>query len=221
MSIRPRALLLAVLIVAATAAPANPLALSSDQLERLARREIVVLDALPAGAPPAARPGGTARAPGRAAPAPPGAPPAAARWGAPALALVKAAPDTVWGVLVDYPRHSGLYPNVVEATVLEVDAAHALVRYVGVGPFSFGFHVNNYPDAARGRLAWRLDRGRKNGLFRESVGYWQLEPRGGGGLLTYAMAARTVLPRFLTAGAERDGMVEAIRAVRDRAEQRR
>jgi len=187
-----------VLIVAATAAPANPLALSSDQLERLARREIVVLDALPAGAPAAARSGGTA------------------------LALVKAAPDTVWGVLVDYPRHSGLYPNVVEATVLEVDAAHALVRYVvGVGPFSFGFHVNNYPDAARGRLAWRLDRGRKNGLFRESVGYWQLEPRGEGVLLTYAMAARTVLPRFLTAGAERDGMVEAIRAVRDRAEQRR
>ena len=198
MSIRPRALLLAVLIVAATAAPANPLALSSDQLERLARREIVVLDALPAGAPAAARSGGTA------------------------LALVKAAPDTVWGVLVDYPRHSGLYPNVVEATVLEVDAAHALVRYVvGVGPFSFGFHVNNYPDAARGRLAWRLDSGRKNGLFRESVGYWQLEPRGEGVLLTYAMAARTVLPRFLTAGAERDGMVEAIRAVRDRAEQRR
>src|SRR3989304_1771934 len=215
MSIRPRALLLAVLIVAATAAPANPLALSSDQLERLARREIVVLDAPPAGAPAAARPGGTR-------PPPPGRGPAAARSGGTALALVKAAPDTVWGVLVDYPRHSGLYPNVVEATVLEVDAAHALVRYVvGVGAFSFGFHVNNYPDATPGARARRLDRGRKNGLFRESVGYWQLEPRGEGVLLTYAMAARTVLPRFLTAGAERDGMVEAIRAVRDRAEQRR
>jgi len=139
-----------------------------------------------------------------------------------AAALVDAAPDTVWRVLVDYPRHSGLYPNVVEATVLEADAAHALVRYVvGVGPFSFGFHVNNYPDAARGRLAWSLDRGRRNGLFRESFGYWQLEPRSEGVLLTYAMAARTTLPRFLTAGAERDGMVEAIRAVRARAEQRR
>jgi len=66
-----------------------------------------------------------------------------------------------------------------------------------------------------------LDRGRRNGLFRESFGYWQLEPRSEGVLLTYAMAARTTLPRFLTAGAERDGMVEAIRAVRDRAEQRR
>ena len=198
MSIRPCAVLLALLIVAATAAPANPLTLSSDQLGRLERREIVVLDELPAGAPVAARSGGTA------------------------LALVNAPPDSVWRVLVDYPRHSGLYPNVVEATVLESDAAHALVRYVvGVGPFSFGFHVNNYPDAARGRLAWRLDRGRKNGLFRESVGYWQLEPRSEGVLLTYAMAARTALPRFLTAGAERDGMVEAIRAVRDWAEQHR
>src|SRR3989304_1947813 len=126
MSIRPRALLLAVLIVARTAAPATPLALSSDQLERLARREIVVVDPLPPGAPAAARSGGTA------------------------LALVKAAPDTVWGVLVDYPRHSGLYPNVVEATVLEADAARALVRYVvGVGPFSFGFQLNNFPCAAR------------------------------------------------------------------------
>ena len=198
MPIRPRALLLALLIVAATAAPANPLALSSDEIGRLERREIVVLDTLPVGAPDAARSGGTA------------------------LALVNAAPDVVWGVLVDYPRHSGLYPNVVEATVLEEDAAHALVRYrIGVGPFSFGFHVNNYPDAWRGRLAWSLDQGRENGLFRESFGYWQLEPRGAGVLLTYAMAARTVLPRFLTAGAERDGMVEAIRAVRYRAEQQR
>jgi len=38
MSIRPCALLLALLIVAATATPANPVALSSDQLERLERR---------------------------------------------------------------------------------------------------------------------------------------------------------------------------------------
>jgi hypothetical protein len=40
-------------------------------------------------------------------------------------------------------------------------------------------------------------------------------------VLTYAMAARTVLPPFLTRGAERDGLVETVRAVRERAEQSR
>src|SRR5437867_2970329 len=43
--------------------------------------------------------------------------------------------------------------------------------------------------------------------------------RGEGVLLTYAMAARTMLPQFLTRVAERDGLVETVRAVRERAEQ--
>ncbi len=37
-------------------------------------------------------------------------------------------------------------------------------------------------------------------------------------MLTYAMAAQTVLPPFLTRGAEREGLVDTIKAVRDRAE---
>jgi hypothetical protein len=37
-------------------------------------------------------------------------------------------------------------------------------------------------------------------------------------LLTYAMAARTVLPGFLTRGVERGGLVETLKAVRQRAE---
>lgn len=192
------ALAVAILIVAAWTATATPLGLSSDQERRLERGEIVVLDILPPGDRVIKGQGGTA------------------------LTLVNASPDAVWRVLVDYPRHSGLYPRVTDAEVLESDAAHALVRYVvGVGPFSFGFHVNNYPDAARGRLAWSLDRGRPNDLFRDSWGYWQVEPRPQGVVLTYAMAARTVLPAFLTRGAERDGLVETVRAVRERAEQSR
>jgi len=39
-----------------------------------------------------------------------------------------------------------------------------------------------------------------------------------GVLLTYGMAARTVLPAFLTRRAERDGLVETLKAVRERAE---
>ena len=192
------ALAVAILIVAAWTATATPLSLSSDQERRLERGEIVVLDILPPGDHAIKGQGGTA------------------------LTLVNAPPDTVWRVLVDYPRHSGLYPRVTDAQVLEADTAHALVRYVvGVGPFSFSFHVNNYPDAARGRLAWSLDRGRPNDLFRDSWGYWQVEPHRQGVVLTYAMAARTVLPPFLTRGAERDGLVETVRAVRERAEQSR
>ncbi len=192
------ALAVAILIVAGWATTATPLGLSSDQERRLERGEIVFLDILPPGDPAIKGQGGTA------------------------LTLVNASPDTVWRVLVDYPRHSGLYPRVIDARVLESGAEHALVRYVvGVGPFSFGFHVNNYPDAARGRLAWSLDRERPNDLFRDSWGYWQIDPRPPGVVLTYAMAARTVLPAFLTRGAERDGLVETVRAVRDRAEQSR
>jgi hypothetical protein len=106
--------------------------------------------------------------------------------------------------------------------VLETGAEHALVRYVvGVGPLSFGFHVHNYPDASRRRLEWRLAQERANDLFHDSWGYWQIEPRGRDVLLTYAMAARTVLPAFMTGSAERDGLVQTLKAVRARAEQSR
>ena len=200
---RWRALLLPVLacliaagIVAAWSAKANSLGLSPEHLARLQRGEIVVLDILPPGDRSRTMQGGTG------------------------LAMVRAEPQTVWQVLVDYPRHRGLYPHVVGAEVLEADAVHVLVRYeVGVGPFTFGFHVNNWANAARGRIEWRLARERSNALFRDSWGYWQLEPRGAGGvLLTYAMAARTVLPAFMTRRAERDGLVETLKAVRERAE---
>lgn len=188
--------LVALLIVAGSPALANPVGLSDGELRRLDHGEVVVLDIVP--------PGGS-REPGQ---------------GGTAVTLVHASPQTVWQVLVDYPRHAELYPRVTSSEVLEAAADHTLVRYVvGVGPFSFGFHVNNYPDAARGRLVWRLDRDRRNGLFRDTWGYWQVDSRGAGALLTYAMAAHMLLPPFLTRGAERDSLVETVRAVRERAEQ--
>jgi ribosome-associated toxin RatA of RatAB toxin-antitoxin module len=188
-------LLVVLLVVAAWASPGNPLGLSREEQRRLERGEVVVLDLLPPGGPGKDAHGGTA------------------------ISLVKAPPERVWQVLVDYPRHSGLYPRVTAAKVLERDPAHALVRYViGVGPFAFDFHIDNYPDPARLRLEWRLAHGRSNGLFRENWGYWQVEPHGDSVRLTYSMAARIALPAFLTRGAERDGLVEAIKAVRDRAE---
>jgi ribosome-associated toxin RatA of RatAB toxin-antitoxin module len=189
-------LLLALLIVAVPVPGAKAVELSTDQQRRLEIGEVVVMDVLPPGGPAKASQGGTV------------------------LALVHASPAAVWQVLTDYARHRGLYPRVVDARVLEADGEHALVRYVlGIGPFSFGFHVDNYADEARRRIEWRLAHERPNDLFRESWGYWQLDPRLSGVVVTYAMAARTVLPAFLTRGAERDGLVETVKAVRERAEQ--
>jgi hypothetical protein len=185
------------LVVDSGMSPALSRELSDRQRQSLERGEVVVLDVLPPGGQPRAAQGGTA------------------------LGVVNAPAEEVWRVLVDYPRHSGLYPRVTASEVLEADPGHALVRYVvGLGPFSFGFHVDNYPDAGRRRLDWHLAAGRTNQLFRRSWGYWQIDGRQEGVLLTYAMAAETVLPAFLTRGAERDGLVDTVKAVRERAERR-
>jgi ribosome-associated toxin RatA of RatAB toxin-antitoxin module len=178
-------------------AAARPVGLSEDHHERLAAGEVVVLAELPPGRDPRGAQGGTA------------------------VGLVHAAPGQVWQLLTDYPGHAGLYPRVTAVEVVEADPEHALVRYVvGAGPFSFGFHVDNYPDPERRRLTWSLAPGRQSGIFRDTWGYWQVEPHPQGALLTYGMAARTVLPAFVTRSAERDGLIEAVKAVRARAEAR-
>jgi hypothetical protein len=179
-----------------TLASGSPASLTVDQRARLAGGEVILTGELPPGADARRHQGGTA------------------------VALVRATPEAVWRVLVDYPAHRGLFPRVVDAEVLESAASRTLVRYVvGVGPFAFGFHVNNYPDGAHRRLDWRLADDRRNGLFRSGSGYWQLDPDPQGVLVTYAMAARTVLPAFVTRGVELDGLVDTLRAVRERVEQ--
>ena len=111
------------------------------------------------------------------------------------------------------------YPRVTGVEVLEIDERHALVRYeVGIGPFSFGFHMNKYPDPVRRRIEWQLADGRANSLFRENSGYWQLDEAAGGTLVTYAIAVRTILPAFATSGSERDSLVDTIKALRKLAE---
>jgi len=164
--------------------------LSPDQQRRVAAGEVVVLDALPPGATESAG-GGTA------------------------VALVRAAPERVWSVLVDYPGHPRYYPRVTSAEVVEADAQHALVRYtIGVGPFSFGFHMLKYPDQVRRRIEWHLDANHTNSVFRENSGYWQLDPAKGGSRVTYAIAVRTIVPGFFTAGAERASLADTIKKLR-------
>jgi ribosome-associated toxin RatA of RatAB toxin-antitoxin module len=169
--------------------PAPPPELADEQ-RRLAAGEVIVRDALPPGASETAR-GGTA------------------------VAVVRASPEQVWRVLVDYPGHVRYYPKVVAAEVVESDARRAVVRYrVGLGPFSFNFHMDKYPDPRRRRIEWHLADGRGHGLFRENSGYWQVDEAGRASLVTYAIAVRTVLPAFVTGGAERESLVQTIVAMR-------
>jgi ribosome-associated toxin RatA of RatAB toxin-antitoxin module len=168
--------------------------LSDDQQRRLGAGEVIVLDTLPPKAGKSAH-GGTA------------------------LAIVRASPERIWRILVDYPGHTRYYPRVTGVEVLEIDERHALVRYeVGIGPFSFGFHMNKYLDPIRRRIEWQLADGRANSLFRENSGYWQLEEAAGGTLVTYAIAVRTILPAFATSGTERDSLVDTLKSLRKLAE---
>jgi ribosome-associated toxin RatA of RatAB toxin-antitoxin module len=178
------------LLAAAATAPAA--GTSEDVRRRLAAGEVVVTDTLPPGASETAR-GGTA------------------------LALVRASPERVWSVIVDYRGHPRYYPRVTGAEVVESDERRVLVRYrVTVLPFSFGFYMEKYPDHRRRRVAWQLAGGRSHGLFRENSGYWQVDEAAAAdaSLVTYAIAVRTVLPAFITGGAERDSLVETVTALR-------
>jgi ribosome-associated toxin RatA of RatAB toxin-antitoxin module len=172
------------------ATPAPPIDLSGDQRQRLGAGDVVVLDTLPPGAGKDTR-------------------------GATGLAVVRATPAQVWRVLIDYPGHVRYYPRVIAVQVIEADERHALVRYkIGVGPTSFAFHMEKYPDPVRRRIEWHLAEGRANSLFRENSGYWQVDETSGGALVTYAIAVRTILPAFATAGSERQSVVDTITALR-------
>ncbi|HEX7784607.1 MAG TPA: SRPBCC family protein [Methylomirabilota bacterium] len=176
---------LALGLLAATGGPSR-----GADADRLAAGEVVVADTLPPGASPSAG-GGTARG------------------------LVRASPEAVWAILVDYRGHPRYYPRVISAEPVEVDGQHALVRYeVGIGPFSFEFHMMKYPDPARRRVDWHLDPDRPNNFFRENRGYWQVDGAEGGSLVTYAIAVRTILPGFVTSGAERRSLVDTINKLR-------
>jgi ribosome-associated toxin RatA of RatAB toxin-antitoxin module len=169
---------------------------SDDDRRRLAAGEIVVHDALPPGASAIAR-GGTA------------------------FGVVRAAPEQVWRVLVDYPGHSRYYPRVTGAEVVERNERRVLVRYaVGIGPFAFNFYMDKFPDARRRRIEWHLADGHGHGLFRENSGYWQVDEADRTSLVTYAIAVRTLLPAFVTTSAERDSLVETIIALRKLVEER-
>lgn len=169
-----------------------PAATTSDVDRRLAAGEVIVTDTLPPGASMTAR-GGTA------------------------VALLRASPEQVWRVIVDYRSHPRYYPHVTAAEVVEADERHVIVRYrVALGPFSFGFYMEKYPDPLRRRVEWHLAEGRPHGLFRENSGYWQVDATDAGhaSLVTYAIAVRTMLPGFITGGAEAASLVETVTALR-------
>lgn len=181
-------------LVSAAAPATPPTTLTDDERRRLAAGDVIVRDVMPPGASETAR-GGTA------------------------IGLVRASPDQVWGILTDYPGHYRYYPRVEAAEVVLSDERHVVVRYqVGIGPFSFSFHMDKYPDPRRRRIEWRLADGYSHGLFRENSGYWLVDATDGASLVTYAIAVRTRLPAALTGGAERDSLVSTMTALRKLAE---
>lgn len=192
-------LLLTVTVVASglatVASPASLRDLPEAQRSRLNAGEVIVSATLPPRATESAR-GGTA------------------------MAIVRASPEQVWRVLVDYPGHARYYPRVVAAEVVQRDARRVLVRYeVGIGPFSFDFHMEKFPDARRRRIDWHLAEGHGHGLFRENSGYWQIDEAEAASLVTYAIAVRTLLPAFVTRGAEQDSLIETVTAMRKLVEE--
>jgi ribosome-associated toxin RatA of RatAB toxin-antitoxin module len=191
--------LLVLLVVAgwlvAASPAASPQTFSDDERRRLAAGEVVVTDALPPGASATAR-GGTA------------------------FAMVRASPDEVWRVITDYPGNVRYYPRVVGVEVVENTGRQVVVRYeVAAGPFSFNVYLDKFPDPQRRRIEWNLAEGRDHGMFRENSGYWQVDPRERTSLVTYAIAVRTVLPAFVTLGAERDSLLETVTSLRKLVEE--
>jgi len=169
-----------------------PAAMSEDVRRRLAAGDVVVTHELPPGASNTAL-GGTA------------------------VAIMRAAPEQVWRVIVDYRGHPRYYPRVTAAEVVESDERHVVVRYqVTVHPFSFGFYMDKFPDPRRRRVEWHLADGRSHGLFRENSGYWQVDEAAAvdASVVTYAIAVRTLLPAFLTGAAERASLTETVMALR-------
>jgi ribosome-associated toxin RatA of RatAB toxin-antitoxin module len=184
--------LIVLLLIPAASAPA----LSDSDAIRLKRGEIVFSADLPPGPIKEGGMGGTA------------------------VALLNADAEAVWQTLLDFQGHAGLFPRVKESAVIEQRADQTVVGYrIAVGFFSFRFFVRNYADAPAHTLRWELDQSRENDLFREHWGYWRVETRDEGTLVTYAMGGRTTLPAFLTRGAGRDGTILTVKALKDRVEQ--
>jgi hypothetical protein len=74
--------------------------------------------------------------------------------------------------------------------------------------------MDKIPDERRRRIDWHLAEGHGHGLFRETSGSWQVEEAGADSLVTYALAVRTLLPGFITRGAEQESLTETVVALR-------
>jgi ribosome-associated toxin RatA of RatAB toxin-antitoxin module len=193
-----RIILLLLLSLLSAPSTAAPLPLSAGDLARLYEGEIVFRGELPSLADAPSGNGGTA------------------------LALLHANSEEVWLVLTDFDHYAGLFPRLAESATVTHSGDRALVRFrVAVGPFSFRFFVNHVVSQEERQIRWRLDRSQANGLFRDTWGYWRLDPASSGSgsvLVTYAMGSRTVLPAFLTRGSERKSVVQTLAALKARVE---
>lgn len=178
---------------------ATSLGLSPNDLARLNRGEIVFKEHLPAAEGAPVGHGGTA------------------------FALLRTDSEWLWEILTDFDHYAGLFPRLRESEVMDHEGPRTRVRFhVAVGPFNFRFTVNHIVSVEDRQIRWRLDRSQRNDLFRDTWGYWQVDPLSNGRVLvTYAMGSQTVLPAFLTRGSERESVVKTVQALKARTEQGR
>lgn len=191
----------ALLLVSLTPLPAlaSPPALSPSDVDRLNRGEIVFRTDLPSAEGAPTGNGGTA------------------------FALLDADLGAIWRVLTDFAHYAGLFPRLSESEVVDQEEARARVRFhVAMGLFNFRFTVSHVVSWREHVIRWRLDRSQANDLFYDTWGYWQLDPGPGGQVLvTYAIGSRTMLPAFLTRGAEQESVVKTMAALKARVERLR
>jgi len=187
------------ILVGPAEAPAETPGLSPGDLSRLSRGEILYREQLPTAEDAPAGNGGTA------------------------VAVLKADPEEVWRILMDFDHYAGLFPRLKGSEVVHRNGERALVRFhVAVGFFNFRFFVAHMVSQEGRELRWRLDRSRENDLFRDTWGYWRLDPLPDGRVLvTYAMGSQTVLPAFMTRGSEQESVVKTVAALKARVEQSR
>jgi ribosome-associated toxin RatA of RatAB toxin-antitoxin module len=192
---RLRGTLIGLVLALATTRPEAALpSLSAEDHGRLARGEVVFRE----GAVP--RDGATSRG---------------ARGGM-AFVWIPAGPEPIWAILAMPRRYPEIFPGVRSVEVLDEGPAGWLLRTEGrFGPFSFRYHTRHEVRAEARAIAWRLDPTRDNDVFKDTWGWWRLQPSEKGTLVVYAIGSIPKGWQPLASVFERRGIMRALAALRE------
>jgi ribosome-associated toxin RatA of RatAB toxin-antitoxin module len=134
--------------------------------------------------------------------------------------LVKARPDQVWQILVDYGNAAHVFPILRECELLENHGTTKIARHVlapsGVpGTFEYVLEIH---ECAPNSMEWH----RLSGDFHDVDGYWKLEPTeyGRHTMVTYASYVNggILMPQVLIRHQFHVDMPNALLALKHKAE---